>query len=140
MSETTKHRDGIALNVLEAIGHGAVRVERARRELDQLVSLGDEMAARLRVAANCLDSRRPEKIGGMMDGGLYLLKNGGGEDFSVYEHWEADPSVKNVFRIPERIKELMGRIHEAEKLLCSYEDMLNSSLRSYLRNCVDGAE
>ena len=140
MNEITKLCDGIALNVLEAVGHGAVRVERARRELDEISRLGTETAMKLRVVANCLDSEKPEKIRGMLEGGMFSVDNFDTAYSPACEYWEVDPSVTNVFLIPEGVKELMERMHEAEKLLHSYGDMLNSSLESYLRNCVGVSE
>lgn len=138
MNESTRQRDEMALSPLEAIGHEAERVERARKELDEIVRFGNETAMKLRVLANCLDSGRSEKMLGMMEQGMFLVENCSKENSSACEYWEADPSVRNVFRIPEGVMELMERMREAENLLHSYEDMLNASLRSYLRNCVSG--
>ena len=140
MIESTKHRDEEALSLIEAIGHAAVRVERARRELDEIDRLGNETATKLRVVTNCLDSRRPEKAIGFIEGGAFLVENCDEGNSTACEYWEADPSVKNVLRLPEGVRDVMERMHEAIKLLHSYEDMLNSSLRSYLRNCVGELE
>ena len=140
MNEFTKQRDEMALSPLEAIGHEAVRVESARKELDEIARFGNETAMKLRVVANCFDPRRPERVIGILEGGMFLVENCDEANSFAHEYWGVDPSVKNVFRIPEGVRELMERMHEAEKLFCSYEDMLSSSMRSYLRNCVGGTE
>lgn len=138
MIESTHHRDEKPLNPLEAIGHAAVRVERARREMDEIDRLGNETATRLRVVANCLDVEQPERSTGILEDGMFLVGNCDEANSPACEYWTADLSVKNVFRIPEGVRDLMERMYEAKKLLHSYEDMLNSSVRSYLRNCIGG--
>ncbi|MCY4092982.1 MAG: hypothetical protein OXF62_19370 [Caldilineaceae bacterium] len=140
MNETTKQRDEKALNLLEAIGQAAVRVECAQNELGEIEKSGNEVAMRLRVVANCLDADQPERVIGILEGGMFLVEKCDEVNSTACEFWEADPSVRNVFRIPEGVMELMDRTHEAKKVLHTYEDMLNSLLRSYFRNCVGGLE
>ena len=140
MIETTKQRDEKALNLLEAIGHAAVQVECAQNELDEIEKSGNDIAMRLRVVANCLDSERPEKIRGMLEGNMFFVDNCEAAYSSVSVIYQDNPSVKDIFEIPGGIRSLMKRMRETENLLLSYKDSLKSLLRSFMYNNFDGVE
>ena len=106
----------------DEIGVLMVEVWQARHELERLRECGTEMAAQLRVVADCLDTNEKASVTGFPSEHVFSSDHSS----DAYLRGQAVISgPHHSFAIPQNVESLMCRIHELEEQIRIHQDSLD---------------
>ena len=113
----------------EVIGALVVDVWQARHELERLRKCGTEMAAQLRVVADCLDTEHEASVTGFPSEHVFSSDHSS----DAYLRGQAVISgPHHSFSIPQDVEKLMRRIHELEDQIRIHQDTLDQYEREIM--------